>query len=65
MEFNYRSLKVMWKFKVFYNRLVTVDDMAGTIPGREGYLNSVNGTHFGGCQSLCLLNWLRSKNTLK
>ena len=28
-------------------------------------LNSANGTHFGGHQSLCLLNCLRSKNTPK
>ena len=28
-------------------------------------LNSANGMHFSGHQSLCLLNCLRSKNTLK
>ena len=27
--------------------------------------NSANGMHFGGHQSLCLLNCLRSKNMLK
>ena len=31
---------------------------------KEEQLNSANGAHFGGHQSLCLLNCLRSKNTL-
>ena len=31
----------------------------------EKSINSANGTYSGGHQSLCLLNYLRSKNTLK
>ena len=31
----------------------------------EKSINSANGTYSGGHQSLCLLNCLRSKNTLK
>ena len=32
---------------------------------KEEFLSSPNGTHFGEHQSLCLLNCLKSKNTLK
>ena len=32
---------------------------------KKEFLSSPNGTHFGEHQSLCLLNCLKSKNTLK
>ena len=37
----------------------------GQCTDREECLSSVNDTHFGGHQSFCLSNCLRSKNTLK
>ena len=45
---------------IFFDRSVNADDKAWTTEDNSAHL-----MHFGGHQSLCLLNCLRSKNTLK
>ena len=59
MEFNCQSVKVMENY-FFFDRSVNADDKAWTTEDNSAHL-----MHFGGHQSLCLLNCLRSKNTLK
>ena len=65
-NFIFQAWKVMgvncWSLSV---RLVTANDKARTMYRYRSSWQTVNGTHFGGHQSLCLLNCLRSKNTLK
>ena len=49
--------------EVLFHRLFTADDMARTMQDRKECKRHAFAT--GECQSLCLLNCLRSKNALK
>ena len=51
-----------WKVKVMFGKLVTADVQARTTQDR---VKSTNSMHFAEQRIMCLLNLVRSKNSLK